>query len=166
MSYYGYLVRDEYRYHVFNISRHNGEAVRLVTLDQMLRGGVSPLLTRSQRYNLSLILASTFLQLLDSPWLSAFPKRSDIIFFGSPNEDARILRLDQPYISHDFRPSSIRNTISSSEKMFSFTEALDHLGIMLLELCFGRIMEDQPWRKNLPAGATDQEKKGFDILAA
>ncbi|KAL7917643.1 hypothetical protein ACQKWADRAFT_324459 [Trichoderma austrokoningii] len=156
VSYYGYLIQEECRYHVLNISRLNIEAVRSVTLDQMLRGDVSPLLTRSQRYNLSLILASTFLQLLDSPWLSVLPKRSDIIFFSSHHEDARIIQLDQPYISHDFRPSNTLNSASSPDKMFSFTAALDHLGIMLLELCFGRIIEEQTWRK----------KKGFDILAA
>lgn len=165
-SYYGYLVQEECRYHVFNISRLKSEALRSVTLDQMLRDANYPLLSRSQRYNLSLILASTFLQLLDSPWLSVFPKRSDIIFFASTNEDAPFFRLDQPHISHNFRPSSMQNTFSSSEKTFSFADALDHLGILLLELCFGRIMEDQPWRKNLPVGANDREKKGFDILAA
>lgn len=165
-SYYGYLVQEECHYHVYNISRQNNQAVRSATLDQMLRGSVSPPLTRSQRYNLSLILASTFLQLLDSPWLSVFPERSDIIFFGSTNEGATLYRLDQPYISHNFRPLSMQNTFSSSEKMLSFNDALDHLGILLLELCFGRIMENQSWRSSLPVGANDREKKGFDILAA
>ncbi|KAL6897698.1 hypothetical protein GGI43DRAFT_424042 [Trichoderma evansii] len=165
-SCYGYLVEKECRYNVFNISRHNREAVQSMTLDQMLRGDISPQLTRSQRYNLSLILASTFLQLLDSPWISAFPKRSDIIFFSGHNGDTPIFRLDQPHINYNFKPSGIQNTAPSSEKMLRYTEALDHLGIMLLELCFGRIMEDQPWRKRLPAGANNQEKTGFDILAA
>lgn len=165
-SYYGYLVREECHYHVFNISRQNSQAIRSATLDQMLRGSVSPPLTRSQRYNLSLIIASTFLQLLDSPWLSVLPKRSDIIFFGNANEGAPFFRLDQPHISHNFRPSSMQNKCSSWQQMFSFTDALDHLGILLLELCFGRIMEDQSWRKCRPVGANDQEKKGFDILAA
>lgn len=166
ISYYGYLVQNDCRYHVFNISRLKGEIVRSVTLDQVLRGDFSPPLTRSQRYNLSLILASTFLQLLDSPWLSVFPKRSDIIFFSSTNEGAPFFRLDQPHISHNFRPLSAQNTFPSSENMYSFTDALDHLGILLLELCFGKIMEDQSYRKKLPVGANDQEKNGFDILAA
>ncbi|KAK1253288.1 hypothetical protein MKX07_001365 [Trichoderma sp. CBMAI-0711] len=44
--------------------------------------------------------------------------------------------------------------------------ALDHLGIRLLELCFGQIIDDQPWRKALPAGGNDTEKTCYDILAA
>jgi hypothetical protein len=44
--------------------------------------------------------------------------------------------------------------------------ALEHLGIMLLELCFGQTIDDQPWRKALPAGGNDTEKTCYDILAA
>ncbi|UKZ93562.1 uncharacterized protein TrAFT101_008473 [Trichoderma asperellum] len=163
---YGYLEGEECRYHIFDISRYNSDIARSVTLDQLLRGDVPQLLTRSKRYKISLILASTFLQLLDSPWLSAFPKRSDIVFFNNNDGDAAFFRLDQPHISRDFNTSNVASTDSSSENMFNFTEALDHLGIMLLELCFGRIMEDQPWAKEPSAGANDQEKKGLNILAA
>jgi hypothetical protein len=104
--------------------------------------------------------------LLDSPWLSAFTKRADIIFLGDENEDATFFRLGQPHISRDFISASRRDMVASSEDSSNFTEALDHLGIMLLELCFGQIMEDQLWRKRLPVGENDTEKTGYDILAA
>lgn len=166
---YGYLIEEESLYEVFKISRHNVEATRSATLDQILQGGVSQRLTRSQRYNISLILASTFLQLSDSPWLPVLPKRSDIIFFSSNNNGVALFRLDQPHISRTFKPSNAQNAVHAPhvpDEMLSFNKALDHLGIMLLELCFGQLMEDQRCRKDLPTGANDLEKAIFDIAAA
>jgi hypothetical protein len=44
--------------------------------------------------------------------------------------------------------------------------ALDQLGIILLELCFGKTLEQQPCRKQWPNGREAREVTGFDLLAA
>lgn len=162
---YGYLAEEDCRYYVYDVSQHRAEAICSVTLDQMLRGEILPPLTRSQRYTLSLIIASTYLQLLDSPWLLVAPKRSDILFLRDDDHPS-LFRLDEPHICHDFVHPFKHNPSVKAEKCFNFAEALDYLGIMLLELCFGRIMEEQSWRKLLPVGENDQERAGFDVLAA
>ncbi|KAL7914922.1 hypothetical protein GGI35DRAFT_435596 [Trichoderma velutinum] len=164
-SCYGYLTHQNCRYYVYNIPQHNANAMPSVTLDQILQGEMHPLFTRSQRYTLSLIIASTYLQLLESPWLPPSPKRADFLFPKS-NFDATLVEIDQPHISQSFRLINKQTMFSVSENSFYFAEALDHLGILLLELCFGRILEDQPWRKRLPAGKNNIEKAGYDVLAA
>jgi hypothetical protein len=45
-------------------------------------------------------------------------------------------------------------------------ESLDRLGIALLELRFGTVLEEQPHRKRWHEGKTDQEKAVFDVMAA
>jgi hypothetical protein len=103
---------------------------------------------------------------LDSPWLPVLPKRSDIIFLGANGDDFALFLLDQPHISHTFKPSSTKNAVCALNAAPGFNKALDHLGILLLELCFGQLIEDQRCRKDLPAGANDREKTIFDIAAA
>jgi hypothetical protein len=134
-------------------------------------------------------MASSFLQLLDSPWvpsMSAFSKTN--IHFPSDANNVGVFILDQPHITSDLgagcqshaTPSQPGIPMLHSFKSFesppttpqppayklSFTDALDNLGILLLELCFGRPLESQPSRTRWPAGATPQEKSAFDIMAA
>ncbi|PKK53124.1 hypothetical protein CI102_2914 [Trichoderma harzianum] len=139
---YGYVSDQNCRYYLYNIP-HNS----------------------ANRYTLSLIIASTYLQLLESPWLSPSPKRADFLF-PKGNSDSTLVEIDQPYISQSFRLMNKQDALSTSENSFHFAGALDHLGILLLELCFGQILEDQPWRKRLPAGENKIEKAGYDVLAA
>lgn len=109
-------------------------------------------------------MASTHLQLLESPWLPTSPKRNDILFHDATEEGAPI-RLDDPHISQRMTGFITDNDPTSTGK-HSRHVALEHLGIMLLELCFGQTIDDQPWRKALPAGGNDTEKTCYDILAA
>lgn len=48
----------------------------------------------------------------------------------------------------------------------NLTESLDQLGILLLELCFGRSLADHPTRKAWPKGANEKERMVFDVMAA
>ncbi|KAL7952831.1 hypothetical protein V8C34DRAFT_322386 [Trichoderma compactum] len=139
---YGYLTYRNCRYYVYNIQPH----------------GV-------KRHTLSLIIASTYLQLLEFSWLPPSPKRADFLFPKS-NYDATLVKTDQPHISQNLSLINKQDTLSASENSFHIAEAFDHLGILLLELCFGRILEDQPWRRRLPAGENNIEKAGYDVLAA
>ncbi|KAF3077054.1 hypothetical protein CFAM422_000398 [Trichoderma lentiforme] len=161
----GYLTYQNCRYFVYNIHQHSANVMPSVTLDQILQGEIHPLFTRSQRYTLSLVIASTYLQLLESPWLPPTPKRADFLF-PQGDSDATVVEIDQPYISQNFKLVDKQDKLSAPKNSFYFAEALDHLGILLLELCFGQILEDQLWRKRLPAGNNNIEKAGYDVLAA
>jgi hypothetical protein len=144
----------------------SGQTLSSVTLDQILRGDSLPEPTRTQRYTLSLTLASSFLQLLDSPWIPTAFKKTDILFMPDPN-NSNVFLLDQPHINRNLLtiPSgAITSATNTPESKFS--DSLDHLGILLLELCFGRTLESHSCRKRWPAGNTPQEKAGFDVMAA
>jgi len=54
----------------------------------------------------------------------------------------------------------------ASQRDQAYADALDQLGIILLELCFSETLEQQQFRKKWSAGNTDKEKAGFDFLAA
>ncbi|KAK0730183.1 hypothetical protein B0H67DRAFT_605233 [Lasiosphaeris hirsuta] len=165
----GYLTANDCRYYVYPLAHRrqnmNGtEPLRSITLDQILRGGGDtyfPPPTRSRRYALSLTMASSSLQLLDSPWvpsISAFSKTN--VHFPSDPSNTSVSLLDQQHITTDLgadhqlhatTPSHPDPSAKSSESLptttpATFTDALDHLGILLLELCFGSSLESQPSR--------------------
>ena len=159
----GYLPEDERRYYVYTVNRQRIDASpSVVTLAMMLGGAIQPPPTRTQRYNLSLILASSFLQLLESPWMPTSFKATDISFYTDPSHP-KVLLLDQPHITRYFLPST-SNT--NNGYVTDFTDALDDLGIILLELCFGKVLQAQGYRQDLPPGQTEIEKGAYDVLAA
>lgn len=132
-----------------------------ISLAEILRGEISPPPSRTQRYIISLILASSFLQLLESLWVPTSFKKIDISFLSDPN-CPNVFVLDQPHVTRHLSVAAA----NAAEETVPFTDALDHLGIILLELCFGRTLEEQPYRKRWPAGGDEREKSGFDIIAA
>jgi hypothetical protein len=164
----GYLAEGDCRYYVYTISHQSADAIPSVTLDGMLRGAILPPPSRSQRYALSLTIASSFLQLADSPWLlpPTALRKADISFLSDP-ANPNLFLLDQPHINRDFaaarQETGTANNVAGPTRL---GDSLDHLGIVLLELCFGGVLEDQPWRKGWPAGGNDREKAVFDVMAA
>lgn len=158
----GYLPTDEHdcRYFVYTVSSQCRSSITSITLDQILRGDVSPLPTRRQRYAVSLALASSFLQLLETPWLSSSFRREDITFFSDPT-NANVFLLDQPHIARVLTTGSSTDRVATS-----LAQSLDQFGILLLELCFGKLLADQPLRKAWRTGDTEEERAGFDALAA
>lgn len=69
-----------------------------ITYDQILASGT---MTRKQRYILALTLASSFLQLLDTPWLPVSWKRSDIVFLIDDQIQMDPSKRLQPYLRRD-----------------------------------------------------------------
>jgi len=139
-----------------------------VTLGNILRREVSPPPSRAQRYALSLILASSFLQLLESPWLPRTLEKSDVLFLGDGG-NPNVYLLDRPQVVKNFAPKPDEESLSlnsDSGRSRTYADALKQLGIILLELCFGDTLEQQPYRKKWPAGETETEKAGYDFLAA
>ncbi|KAL6825996.1 hypothetical protein J3E69DRAFT_280729 [Trichoderma sp. SZMC 28015] len=158
----GYLPMDEQncRYFVYTISSQCRSSITSISLDQILRGDVSPPPTRRQRYAISLALASSFLRLLETPWLTSPFCREDITFFSDPTK-SNVFLLDQPYIARMLATTTSEDRVSAS-----LAQSLDQFAILLLELCFGKLLADQPLRKKWPAGETEEEQARLDAMAA
>lgn len=161
---------------MYRVSQQETEKFASVTIDEILRGRVSPPPSRRQRYALSFILASSFLQLLDTPWLPESWKKSDIVFISDEN-NSNVFLLDQPHLNRNFiasapsknkqqhQHSSLKATDTSGKNTKTF-RSLELLGIVLLELCFGQLIEEQTYRKRWPSGDDAMQKYAFDFMAA
>lgn len=173
----GYITKEDYRYYVYRVSRQQIEHFDCITIDQILRNGVSPAPSRRQRYTLSFILASSFLQLLGTPWIPDSWKKTDIVFINN-DKNSDVFLLDQPHLhrefiatppqgneqqQHSLPGSTATATANISAKTF---QSLELLGIVLLELCFGQLLEAQSYRKKLPPGDDEMQKYAFDFVAA
>lgn len=158
---------------MYRLAHEQTQAFSLITLDEMLRGDVQPPPTRRQRYALSLILASSFLQLLETPWLPATWSKSDIVFVRSATCPGAFA-LDEPHLNrgltaHEPVDTVDKNNSTAAAAAVTATtvhQSLDLLGIVLLELCFGTLLEAHPSRKRWPHGNTDTERTAFDFMAA
>lgn len=129
----------------------------MVTLDQILRSDAGFRPSRQERYSLALVLASSVLQLLDTPWLPEPLKKTEVVFVA---DTAGKFHLEQPQVSRSFSQTTAGSVKST------FSQSLDNLGVVLLELCFGDVLENQPHRKNWRAGENDMERAAFDLMAA
>ncbi|KAJ4219275.1 hypothetical protein NW760_012614 [Fusarium oxysporum] len=162
----GYLRENDCRFYVYTLSRENtAVSPPYITLCQILQGEFQPPPTRSQRYTIALVIASSFLQLLESQWLPATLKKTEIFFRSDPSNSTRF-RLDQPYIRRQFNNSNEKTVPYLDPGATELADSLDQLGIILLELCFGKVLEQQPCRKKWPDGRDAREVAGFNLLAA
>ncbi|KAM5360716.1 hypothetical protein ACJA88_014727 [Fusarium oxysporum] len=162
----GYLRDNDCRFYVYTLSRENtAVSPPYITLCQILQGEFQPPPTRSQRYTIALVIASSFLQLLESQWLPATLKKTEIFFRSDPSNSTRF-RLDQPYIRRQFNNSNGKTVPYLDPGATELADGLDQLGIILLELCFGKVLEQQPCRKKWPDGRDAREVVGFNLLAA
>ena len=88
------------------------------------------------RYSLSLILASTVLQLSKTPWLSDSWDLSDIHMLNSKDG---IFVATEAYVSRKFAiKSSLNNNTKSKSRWFLQNETVFALGVLLIELSFGQ----------------------------
>lgn len=69
--------------------------------------------------------------------------------------------LDKPHL---YRNLAARDGAKQSDE--DLTKSLRQLGIVLLELCFGQFLEDQPCRKKWPSMDNEQVKFALDTAAA
>lgn len=159
-SCYGYLPHDDCRYYVYRGPHQATEIFNTVTLEQLFHGQALKPPNRRQRLALSFILSSSFLQLLSTPWLAVSWAKSDIIFMSDPGEPG-VYALDRPHL---YRNLADRDCQKQSDE--NITKSLRQLGIILLELCFGKLLEDQPCRKNWPPVNDENAKFALDVAAA
>jgi hypothetical protein len=159
----GIIGHDDEIFHLHPIvqRRHNvGNAP--ITLDHILSYDFEGHLSRRQRYSIALLVASSVGQLQSTPWLRTGLCKEDILFFHS-NEDNLITPYGVPFIRQGFLHG---HTHSSSTESFANDYNFYSLGILLLELCFGRRLEDHPLRKKHPSNIDVVAKHAFDVMAA
>ncbi|RYP86159.1 hypothetical protein DL770_004946 [Monosporascus sp. CRB-9-2] len=157
-SCYGYLHGEDSRYYVHPVSHGTIDNFAPLSLAELLTR--RPKLRRLQRLAISLTLASSFLQLFDSPWLPASLGKGDIQFIADPN-DPGAFKLDQPHINSDFFSPS-----SQKQRRAKIKESLPRLGVVLIELCFGEPLEVQSYREELGIESDAKKSAALDLAAA
>lgn len=117
-----------------------------------------------QRVALSFILSSSFLQLIESPCLSSSWTKSDIVFFEDPFQPGKF-RLDRPYMAlHLAPPGCVDRT--ELERSQEIAVILEMLGVVLVELGFGALLEDQDCRRRFGSSLNRESLRAFDLVAA
>ncbi|TVY27490.1 hypothetical protein LHYA1_G003227 [Lachnellula hyalina] len=149
---YGCLKGETLRYTVQPLCKAAKEPQQHITLETLL-GSSSPVnFTRRQRLQIALILASSHVQLHPTPWLKSKWSKKDIFFLYDPVEPNKIC-IDQPYISRSLSKSPAQhNSLTpniSATNTYMFQDSIRNLGIMLLELCFGSVIEEHKGRRNI-----------------
>ena len=172
----GYLLDDRNRRHAFYpstrppvFSQHT-ETVTLGSLISQSRRRREPgiekaRMSRLERYSIAATLASSLLQLYNSPWVGESWSKNDI-YFVKAAEGSPI--FDRPYITRSFKSSLGGDSITSGNGASirdNSAKSIEALGIMLLELCFGEAIEDQPFRKKY-LGADGQPNDMTDFCTA
>ncbi|KAK6851946.1 hypothetical protein PG995_012071 [Apiospora arundinis] len=158
----GYMQDDDIRYYLYS-DESSGPRESEVQLSQMLCGEIKPPLSRRQRYYLALTLASSFVQLKDSPWMQGSWGK-ECVYFARGDSD-NVLCLDSPYITHNFNPSAPPTPSAGQKTGHDIVSGIACLGIILLELCFNSAIEHHPMRARLPP-ADEHTKAAFDLIAA
>ena len=98
----------------------------------------SHLLSRGDRLGLALTIASSVLQLYKTPWLRDDWNKHDILI----NDTGKVLYREQAYISGAFSATAMERM--TQQKMMAHlvrNETLFALGLVLIELCLGQVME-------------------------
>lgn len=118
-------------------------------------------LSKQQRLQIAVALASTVLQLYESPWLSESWSKSDICFFFNGADSNRRPMIGDPYVSRSFGVSRRRETMKQSAEQNAEAikghmiknKTLFALGIVLIELCLNISFE------NLSSSLDDQHEE-------
>ncbi|KHE85155.1 hypothetical protein GE21DRAFT_1206956 [Neurospora crassa] len=173
-SSYGYLVSKNITYHIYDVPYCRPTQYPIaITLQDIIDADLFQNLERRQRFSLALTIASSIVQLLGSPWLPTTTiTKTGIIFLVDPNSTADLLAedepafLNEPYVQHPFVGKSPSHKHGPHmPKGTSF----DQLGIILLELCFGKRLRDQPCRRRYDekfAASNDDLRAIYDVAAA
>lgn len=159
----GCLSDADNQYHIYPLPEEEGPSsttIETITLETLL-SKTSPIrLSRRQRYSIALKLASSHLQLHDSPWLGPQWSKKDILFH---TQNGNIILTEHPYISKSFLSETAPATQSSAYMLAD--HGMSTLGILLLELCFGMALEDHEIRRNF-VSLDGQPNPGLDLVAA
>lgn len=161
----GYLPQHDCHYFVYKDPDRPVPSPSFIPLDQLLRKQQLPMPKRKQCFALAWILSSSFLQLLESPWLPASWQIADIVFYQDSKQPGRYA-LDQPHLNHRLLPREEGIPLTERGRMMQLYSLLETLGILLLELCFGELLEDQPYRTQHSNSSCGPIERIFDVAAA
>lgn len=126
-----------------------------VTLEDLLRDSEKMKLRKKDRYTLAVTVASSILQLHASPWISEQWSKRDIMFYQTLSSHHSI-DTDHPLVTQKF----VHDNATSGGKGFNSKNAtLLSLGIILLELYFGKTCEQQ-----MPANLYMGPEKSLTML--
>lgn len=116
-----------------------------ISLQQILTDSSRARLSRRQRYTIALAIASAYLQLHASPWLDKKWDKSNIKFLFDPMQSAL---FDEPRITRD---------LVTPQAQVHDDHSIGALGITLLELTFGDVLERYPlYSSSVPAGGATE----------
>ncbi|KAL9580258.1 MAG: hypothetical protein Q9203_006375 [Teloschistes exilis] len=113
-----------------------------VTLQDILTkklGTLSP----QERYNLSITLTSSMLQLSHTPWLQETWSKADIIFLKAKDGctmSGITVDIKHPYLAREHKQTT--KLVSQSSGTPNDCSKVVALGIMLLEICYGLPIEE------------------------
>lgn len=126
-------------------------AGKLVTLEELLRPSQPPQLqplTDEDRYILAITLASSFLQLYKTPWLSDHWCKKDIAFFlESSNRQRQVVDVRHPFVVQTYHQpqgailSPRTDTFNTPSSAHDSTNLLN-LAKIHLEVRFNNCFED------------------------
>ena len=152
----GLLVGDDDLYVLRQTAKKEppGGSCQTVSLEDLLNKDSHFYLNRQQRYRIAHILASSHLQLFPSPWLHSHWSKKDIIFSLDP-QDPTTISTDQPWVIHTVPPQGLKSIPSNSSR----DRSLPTLGILLMELCFGTLLEDHEMRRQYHTQGGQQSGK-------
>ncbi|RSM04310.1 hypothetical protein CEP52_006895 [Fusarium oligoseptatum] len=130
-------------FYIYTTSQSISDSLTAVPFSCILQDSTMP--NMRQRYSLAFTIASSVLQLLESPWLPNFHSRSEILFFLRSKPASPTC----PHISRGFG--------SREQDRICVSDSLVLLGIVLLELFFGEPISSKDFRKKFPPGDKRQE---------
>lgn len=118
-------------------------------------------IARQRRFEIAAHIASALLQIQTSPWLSTRWSKHDFYFLA----DSHQLYSNYPYVSQSFDPDSSALTTNHTVCEEDTRTALSTVGMIILELIFGRNIESCKFRR-LYYGANDQANDLTNICTA
>ena len=156
----GFLLDEKERrytfYPVVELAVHPSK-LEIVTLEDLLQdrqaandGGLRQrhILSRRERLYIATLLSISLLQLHSTPWLAGTWTKKDIFFTRAKDDPSAPIDTSRLYVSPPvglegtkIRPSRAEDSSNNA------TRYLFALGVMLLELCFGNTLEDNPARQ-------------------
>ncbi|KAI7326491.1 hypothetical protein KC315_g7553 [Hortaea werneckii] len=134
---FGYLhdEHDDVQYRIYSDRGNDPESQVSVSVSTALKPDFRPPFYRTLRYGLALKLAIAQLRFHPSQWM---PKAwsLDEISLGHSNSPAGVVDFETPHVT-----ASIDNQAKTSDGRSPRDETFWSLGIVLLELCFGKRLE-------------------------
>ena len=162
MNCIGYLPDDEQHLHELVRAQEStlNNHMSVISLEALLRDNERGF-SRQQRHKIASIVASSMLQLQNTPWLAQKFGKQDVLFY----KQGSTIHSDYPFIRHSFTSSKSSQANAthrtSPTARYLARDSLSNLGIVLLEICYGQVIEDQPIRTKYLTNGMPHEFTNF-----